>query len=131
MAVILTKDDYKLWTGEEITLSDEDWAKVVGVASGRLASLLCLESLPDPLPDDLSMLLANFICAVLRWQGTPDSAVSSKSVRNFTISFKSDSAVNAFAQVANNYADIIAKYSACGGGFEVERTRRCACDGRF
>lgn len=131
MAVALTQDDYKLWTGETNTLSQSDWAKVVGVASSRLASLLCLEALPDPLPDDLSMLLANFICAVLRWQGTPDSSVSSKSVRNFTISFKSDSAVNAFAQVANNYSDIIGKYSACGTDFEVERTRRCACDGRF
>lgn len=131
MAVILTQDDYKLWTGEANTMPAEDWARLVSVASGRLASLLCLDSLPEPLPDDLSMLLANFICAVLRWQGTPDSSVSSKSVRNFTISFKSDNAVNAFAQIASNYSDIIAKYSACGGGFEVERTRRCPCDGRF
>lgn len=131
MANALTQDDYKLWTGETSNYSESDWAKIVAVASGRLASLLCLDMLPDPLPDDLSMLLANFICAVLRWQGTPDSSVSSKSVRNFTISFQSDGAVNAFAQVARNYSDIIAKYSACGGGFEVERTRRCACYGRF
>lgn len=98
----MTKDDYKLWTGETVDYSDADWQRIVNVAKTRLASLLCLDKWPAEVADDLEMLLANFICAVLRFQGTPEASVSSKSVRNFTISFNSDSAVNAFAQLGNN-----------------------------
>lgn len=127
----MTKDDYKLWTGETVDYSDEDWQRIVDVAKTRLASLLCLDSWPAEVADDLEMLLANFICAVLRFQGTPEASVSSKSVRNFTISFNSDSAVNAFAQLGNNYSDIIEKYSQCGSGLKVEDSKGYCCGKRF
>lgn len=127
---ILTKDDYTLWTGESVDYSDEDWTKIVNVAKTRLAALLCLDLWPAEMADDLAMLLANFICAVLRWQGTPEASVSSKSVRNFTISFNSDGAVNAFAQVAKNYSDIIEKYSLCGSGLTVEKSKVYNCSGK-
>jgi hypothetical protein len=123
----MTQDDYKLWTGETVSYSDTDWQRIVNVAKTRLASFLCLESWPEQVADDLEMLLANFICAVLRWQGTPEASVSSKSVRNFTISFSSDSAINAFAQVAKNYSDIIEKYSLCDSGLEVEKSKVYNC----
>jgi len=127
----MTKDDYKLWTGETVDYSDADWQRVVNVAKTRLASLLCLDSWPAEVADDLEMLLANFICAVLRFQGTPEASVSSKSVRNFTISFNSDSAVNAFAQLGDNYSDIIEKYSQCGTGLKVEGSKGYCCGKRF
>lgn len=126
----MTQDDYKLWTGESVDYSAGDWQKIVAVAKTRLAALLCLDIWPAEMADDLAMLLANFICAVLRWQGTPEASVSSKSVRNFTISFNSDGAINAFAQVAKNYSDIIEKYSLCGSGFDVEKSKLYNCASR-
>lgn len=126
----MTQDDYKLWTGETVSYSTTDWTRIVNVAKTRLASFLCLDKWPDTMADDLEMLLANFICAVLRWQGTPEASVSSKSVRNFTISFSSDGAVNAFAQVAKNYSDIIEKYSQCDSGLTVEKSKFYNCSGK-
>ena len=126
----MTQDDYTLWTGETVTFDDEDWERIVAVASQRLASFLCLESLPDPLPDDLEGLLANFICAVFKFRGNYDT-VESKSVRNFTIHFRSNSAVNAFAQVADQFGDVIGKYSECESDIKVERSTRCCCYERF
>lgn len=125
----MTQDDYTLYTGQTVSYSQEDWERLVAVASGRLASLLCLDELPDPLPDDLAMLLANFLCAMLRFEGNPEPSVASKSVRNFSISFSQVTAHNAFAQVAQNYGDLIEKYSACGLAFAVEKGEpRCCCD---
>lgn len=126
----MTQDDYKLWTGETVSYDDADWKRIVDVAKTRLASFLCLESWPETVADDLEMLLANFICAVLRWQGTPEAGISSKSVRNFTISFNSDSAVNAFTQIARNYSDIIDKYSLCDSGLTVEKSKHYGCKGQ-
>lgn len=116
----MTQDDFKLFTGETNTLDSDSWDRVVAVASSRLASFLCLEQYPDNPEDDLLMLLANFICAVLRFQGNPEPTVASKSVRNFSVSFSQETAANAFEQVAANYGDIIDKYSACEIGFTVE-----------
>lgn len=128
---MLTQDDYKLYTGETSNLSTEDWSKMVGIANGRLASLLCLEKLPDPLPDDLALLLANFIAAMEKFKGNPEPGVASKSVRNFTISFTSQQAANVFQQVAENYGDIIDKYSACKVGLDVEKSKGCCYYGCF
>lgn len=127
----MTQNDYKLWTGETVAYTEAEWQRIVNLAKTRLASFLCLEQWPEQMADDLEMLLANFICAVLRWQGTPEASVNSKSVRNFTISFKDDSAVNAFAQVAKNYKDIIEKYSQCGDSLTVEKSKRYCCGHRI
>jgi hypothetical protein len=106
----------------------------VEIAEMRLASFLCLDSFPtlDDSNKDLAMLLANFIAAVLKFQGDGD-AVTSKHVRNFTINFKSSSAADAFSQIAMQYDDIISKYSECGLGVKVERQRYNCCGyyGRF
>ena len=131
---MLTLEQYTLFTGINTTLDDEQWASIVTVAEMRLASFLCLEELPELDEDnqDLALLLANFIAAVLKFQGDGD-AIESKSVRNFTINFKTSSASNAFAQIASQYSDIIDKYSECGLGVVVERSREscyersCGC----
>lgn len=125
----MTQDDYKLWTGETVNYGAEDWARLVSVAGKRLASFLCLEALPEILPDDLAELLANFISAVLRRQGD-HAEVTTKRVRNFTISFGTASAANAFAKIASQYADVIEDYSQCGPSFNVERSTR-SCHGCF
>ena len=126
---MLTQDDYKLYTGEPANFSEEDWAKLVALASKRLASFLCLEELPELTDDnsDLALLLANFICSTLSFRGNPED-VESKSVRNFTIKFR-EGAANAYAQVYKNYSDIINAYSECGSGIVVERTYGDCCYG--
>lgn len=124
----MTQDEYALYTGQTVNFSEEDWDKLVGISADRLASFLCLEELPAPLknlPADLKMLLANFLCAVLKFQGAPD-VIESKHVRNFTINFKS-SAANAFEQIYKHYEDIIERYSKCGTEIHVERNARHCC----
>ena len=123
----MTQDEYKLLTGQSVCLSDEDWDFLVDLAKIRLASLLCLEDFPelDENNKDLVLLLANFLCATLKFQGAPDT-IESKSVRNFTINFKS-SATNAFEQIYSQYRDIIEKYDKCDIGIKVECSARNCC----
>jgi len=134
---MLTQEQYKLYTGQTVNFSESDWEALVSVALMRLASLLCLEELPTTdesgvvtLPADFALLLANFICAVLRFQGNGD-AVESKHVRNFTINFKTSSATDAFSQIATQYSDIIEKYSQCNIGVKVEKSAPRCCYGRI
>lgn len=119
---MLTQEQYTLLTGQMVNCSDSDFNLLVNIAEVRLASLLCLEELPDTEDgknQDFILLLANFLCGVLKFQGAPDT-IESKSVRNFTINFRS-SATNAFEQIYSQYKDIIEKYSNCGIGVKVER----------
>ena len=125
---MLTQEQYTLFTGQTVNCSDTDWKALVNIAIGRLASLLCLEELPDTENgenQEFLLLVANFMCSALKFQGAPD-IIESKSVRNFTINFKS-SATNAFEQIYSQYEDIIEKYSKCGSGIKVERSSRCCC----
>lgn len=126
---MLTQEQYTLFTGQTLcNFSNEDWELIVNIAEMRLASFLCLEELPDTengANQDFLLLLANFVCAALKFQGTPE-LVESKSVRNFTINFKS-SATNAFDQIFSQYEDIIEKYSKCGHEVKVERSDRHCC----
>lgn len=134
---MLTQEQYTLYTGLSVNYTSSDWSAIVAVAEMRLASFLCLESLPTvdesgevEYPGDIALLLANFIAAVLRFQGN-GGTIESKSVRNFTINFKSSSAADAFSQIATQYSDIIEKYSECDMGIKVERSQGCFCYGRF
>jgi len=124
---MLTQEQYTLFTGQTNNCSDESWDILVGIAEMRLASFLCLEEFPelDETNQDLALLLANFLCTTLKFQGAND-AIESKSVRNFTINFKS-SATNAFEQIYSHYEDIIEKYSQCDSGIKVERSARHCC----
>lgn len=124
---MLTQDEYRLLTGQTVCFPDEEWEFLVDIAKSRLASLLCLEDFPelDDNNKDLVLLLANFLCATLKFQGAPDT-IESKSVRNFTINFKS-SATNAFEQIYSQYRDIIEKYDKCDFGIKVECSARHCC----
>lgn len=128
----LTQDQYNLWTGQTASFSSTDWCSIVSVASKRLAQFLCLEELPADADEDLTMLLANFICAVLKFRGNNDAHVEEKRIRNFTIRFSSSSAANAFAQITEQYPDIIAEYSQCDCGLTVEESApECPWHERF
>lgn len=124
---MLTQEQYTLFTGQTNNCSDESWATLVGIAELRLASLLCLDEFPelDETNEDLAALLATFLCTTLKFAGAPDT-IESKSVRNFTINFKS-SATNAFEQIYSQYRDVIEKYNNCGIGIKVERCARHCC----
>lgn len=127
----MTQDDYKFWTGEDASsYTATEWAKLVAVAELRLASFLCLDELPTDeqgnLYDDIAQVLANFIAAIIAHEGASQS-VESKHVRNFTINFKSGIAANAFAQIAEQYGDIIERYSNCDMTFKVEHNAHYFC----
>ena len=127
----MTQDDYKLWTGEDASAyTNDQWTRIVANASTRLASFLCLETLPTDsqgnLPDDLQELLANFIAGVLEHHGTT-RAVASKPVRTLTLSFSNTTAANASAPPAAQYGDIIEKYTQCDLGIDVEKTSHYFC----
>ena len=127
---MMTQEQYTLLTGQPTNCSDENWDTLVSIAEVRLASLLCLEELPnteDGKNQDFILLVANFLCSALKFQGAPDT-IESKSVRNFTINFRS-SATNAFEQIYSQYKDIIEKYSRCGIGVKVERNSWHHCCG--
>lgn len=126
---MLTQDQYKLFTGQSVTYSEADWAATVSVATIRLASFLCLDEFPELTDDnlDLAELLANFIAGVLKFQGGTDIE-ESKSVRNFTIKFKTSSAADAFSLIHQQYSDTIERYSECGLGFSVEKQKGCGCE---
>lgn len=126
---MLTQDDYKLFTNSNVSFSDEGWTRLVNVASGRLASFLCLSEFPELVEgenDDLAELLANFLCKALALRGDNED-VESKSVRNFTIRIRKGAA-NAYAQIYDKYFDVIEKWSECGSGIVVEKSRRRCCE---
>lgn len=128
---MLTQEQYKLFTGQTVSFSSTDWKTIVTVAQLRLASFLCLDTFPT-LGDnniDLAELLANFMANVFKYQGGNDM-IDQKSVRNFTIHFKTSSASDAFSQISSQYGDTIDKYSQCGLGVRVERQKGTCC-GRF
>ena len=125
--VNLTQKEYSILTGQTINYGKDDWELIEGIAEIRLASLLCLDAFPELTDEnqDLAMLLANFISATLKYMGADDT-IESKSVRNFTINFKS-SATNAFEQIYSQYSDIIEKYTQCDTIVKVERSARHCC----
>lgn len=128
---MLTQDEYKLYTNQTVSYATADWEKLVDLAAARLAYFLCLEKLPTneegELAEDLKLLLANFLYAMLTERGS-NQQIASKSVRNFSISYVDNGAAqNAFAKISNTYGDIVAKYSECEGGLCVEKTVRRCC----
>ena len=124
---IITITNYVLWTGEPAPrMTEAEWLKFTNAAGSRLMSFLCLEELPEDLPDDLEELLANFIAAVIKRSGSKGE-VETKIVRNFHISFRASSAANAFAEIGQEFGDIIGKYSDCGSSLMVEHNGRDCC----
>lgn len=121
----MTQDDFKFLTGMTTSYTAEQWAKILQSASIRLASFLCLDELPTPLPSDLEELLANFIAGVITHQGG-GAEIESKHVRNFTVNFRRSTAANALAQIAQQYGDTIERWTECDLGVNVsDKPWRC------
>lgn len=126
----MTQDDYKLWTGSTASYTEAEWQKIQTAATKRLARFLCLETLPETLPDDLAEMTAYFISAVIANRSV-SGEVQRKSVRNFTVEFSKPTAADAFAAIYQQFADVIEAYSDCGDTIHVERTMRHCCNGRL
>lgn len=126
----MTQDDYKLWTGSTASYTTAEWQKIQSAATARLARFLCLDSLPETLPDDLAEMTAYFISAVLN-RRTDSGEVERKSVRNFTVEFRQSTAADAFAAIYTQFEDVIEAYSQCGPHITVEHTKRHCCNGRL
>ena len=131
---MITIKDYELYSGDTWNGSEEDFNKLEQVAELRLKRYLCLEDFPTPLPDDLAMLLANFIAFAIN-DTAVNSGVESKSVRNFTVKFNQNSK-NAWLKLNESFADIIGSYSQCSLGIGIETTSNpcgeympCPCGG--
>lgn len=122
----MTQDDFKFLTGMTTNYTTAQWTTITRNASIRLASFLCLDELPTPLPADLEELLANFIAGVITHQGA-GAQVESKHVRNFTVNFRESTAANAFASIAQQYGDTIERWSECTLGVEVGEPRPRCC----
>lgn len=122
----MTQDDFKFLTGMTTSYTADQWDKILQSASTRLASFLCLDELPTPLPADLEELLANFIAGVITHQGA-SGEVQSKHVRNFTVNFRESTAANAFAQIAQQYGDTIERWSECTLGVKVGEPKSRCC----
>lgn len=128
---LLTQDEYQLWTGQSASqYSTTQWDKIVTNASRRLASFLCLDTLPTDeqghLPEDLEEVLANLINAILALRGR-NGDVESKSVRNFTIKYTTTATADAFASIYARFADVISWYSNCTDGLDIERPAFYCC----
>ena len=126
----MTQDDYKLWTGSTASYTTAEWQKIQNAAAKRLARFLCLDMLPETLPDDLAQLLAFFINATLNHRAD-NGQVERKQVRNFSVEFRESTAANAFAAIYGQFEDVIEEYSQCGPTISVEHTKRRCCDGRL
>lgn len=126
----MTQDDYKLWTGQSSSYTSAEWTKITSAASTRLASFLCMDQLPSPMPADFEEMMANFIAAVISHQGA-NGEIESKTVRNFRVDFRQSVAANAFASIYQQYGDVIERYSKCGPTITVEHSARHCCDGRL
>lgn len=123
----MTQEDYQLLTGATTSYSESEWARFEAIAEARLASLLCLDELPETLADDLKLLLASFMYAMLANLGAGEERVKSKSVRNFDITFDTETARTAFSKISELYGDIIDKYSECGATLNVEKSGCWRC----
>lgn len=122
----MTQDDFKFLTGITTNYTAAQWLKITNNAAARLASFLCLDELPTPLPSDLEEVLANFIAGVITHQGDKGQ-VESKHVRNFTVNFRASTAANAFALIAQQYGDVLERYTNCGLGIDVPGPARRCC----
>lgn len=123
----MTQDDFQTLTGQNVSaLTASQWGLITSAAGERLASLLCLEELPEFTDKnrDLEALFAAFVAACIKFGGNGEE-IDSKTVRSFSIKLSTDSARSIFAVVARNFSDVVEKYSACDSGIKVERGSRC------
>lgn len=122
----LTAEEYD---GLNLTATDYDSQQLTAEEYDTSGKTILLLGGTIHLPEQLELLLANFLCIMLGHLGDK-SPVQSKHVRNFTVTFAVD-ADTAFGKLKRLYGDIIEEYSQCNGGVCVERSAARCCYGYF
>ena len=129
----LNIDNIQILLGRKLTEAEfKGFDVYLGIATTKLADVLCLEALPNPLPCDLAQVLAGFFGVVATSQTASDN-IQSKHVEDFTITYRE--AESGFEGVIKNNLATIAKYSACDGAILHGKTLLdaseddCCCGG--
>ena len=105
-------DNIQILLGRKLTPAEfEGFDVYLGIAVTKLTDMLCLDTLPNPLPCDLAQVLAGFFAAVASSQLEPNN-IESKRVEDFQVTYRDDQDSSIEAVVKRNLATI-AKYSAC------------------
>ena len=109
----LSKENIQVLLGRDLTPTEfKGFDVYLAIAVKRLADVLCLETLPNPLPCDLAQVLAGFFGVVAKSQISSDGAIERKKVEDFEITYKD--AENGFSAIVRANLGVLAKYSACG-----------------
>ena len=108
----LNIDNIQILLGRKLTPAEfEGFDVYLGIAITKLCDVLCLETLPNPLPCDLAQVLAGFFGAVATSQLEPNN-IERKRVEDFEVTYRDGEDSNFVGVIKKNLATI-AKYSAC------------------
>lgn len=108
----LNIDNIQILLGRKLTPAEfEGFDVYLGIAITKLCDVLCLETLPNPLPCDLAQVLAGFFAAVASSQLEPNN-IERKRVEDFEVTYR-ESQDSAMASIVKKNLGVIAKYSAC------------------
>ena len=92
------------------------------IADLKLKDLLCLSSLPNPIPADLKMLLAKMFSSIKATQDFEhNNGVESKRVEDFSINYTADKK-SPMSLVLSNESATLLKYSQCLSGIMHGKT---------
>lgn len=92
------------------------------IANLKLKDLLCLSSLPNPIPADLKMLLAKMFSSIKATQDFEyNNGVESKRVEDFSINYTADKK-SPMSLVLSNESATLLKYSQCSSGIMHGKT---------
>lgn len=129
----LNIDNVQILLGRNLTPTEfKGFDVYLGIATQKLADVLCLEVLPNPLPCDLAQVLCAFFAEVAKGATSTDN-IQSKQVEDFHITYREGD--NGLGGVIKANMGVIAKYSACEGAIEHGKTLldidadECCCGG--
>ena len=92
------------------------------IADLKLKDLLCLSSLPNPIPADLKMLLAKMLGSIKATQDFEhNNGIESKRVEDFSINYTADKK-SPMSLVLSNESATLLKYSQCSSGIMHGKT---------
>ena len=92
------------------------------IADLKLKDLLCLSSLPNPIPADLKMLLAKMFGSIKATQDFEyNNGIESKRVEDFSINYAADKK-SPMSLVLSNESATLLKYSQCSSGIMHGKT---------
>lgn len=108
--------------GLPASVSDGDWVTFCESCEARLLAALCRSDNVKPDSDDYTSwlsLLANWCKAVYAANQSGIRPTTAKSMRNFSVSYGADGAVD-LKNFYRNFSDLIAKFSECGSGVAMQ-----------